>query len=360
MALQRVDPGFAADHLLTAQFRLPAGKYDSPDKIWMMFDQTVRELRSLPGVESAALVRASPLSGNGDVLPATIDGRAEVAASEAPQVQLNIVTTDYFSTMRVPVLAGRGVAETDRAGALPVVLVNRTFAERTWPGVSPIGKRIKVGSDEWLTIVGVVGDARHFTLDETPLLQAYVPHAQRPQIFTSIVVRTKGDPHAVARSVREAVWRVDKDQPVWRFRAMQEDMNAVVTSPRVMMWLMGIFSVVAVLVAVVGIYGVLSYTMTQRTQEVGIRIALGADARRVTRMVVAEGARLVGIAVVIGLSGAFAATRLLRSQLFGVQPHDALTFVAVTAVLAGVAILACYIPARRASRVDPMEALRTD
>jgi len=361
MALQRVDPGFDGDHLLTAQFRLPAAKYDTPEKIWTMFDRTVHELRSLPGVESAALVRASPLSGNGETYPTTIEGRGEVAASEAPQVQLNSITADYFRTMRIPLLAGRDITEGDRAGALPVVLVNKTFADKTWPGQSPIGKRIKVGSDDWWTIVGVVGDARHFTLDETPLLQAYVPHAQRPQIFTSIVVRTKGDdPRTVATAVRQAVWRVDKDQPIWRFRSMQEDLDAVVTSPRVMMWLVGIFSVVAVLVAVVGIYGVLSYTMSQRVQEIGIRIALGADARRVTRMVVAEGARLVGVAVAIGLVGAFAATRLLRSQLFGVEPHDALTFVGVTALLATVAILACYIPARRASRVDPMEALRTD
>ncbi len=193
------------------------------------------------------------------------------------------------------------------------------------------------------------------------MLQAYVPHAQRPQIFTSIVLRTKGDdPHSVATAVRQAVWRVDKDQPIWRFRSMREDLDAVVTSPRVMMWLVGIFSVVAVLVAVVGIYGVLSYTMSQRIQEIGIRIALGADARRVTRMVVAEGARLVGVAVAIGLVGALAATRLLSSQLFGVQPHDAVTFVGVTALLSSVALLACYIPARRASRVDAMEALRTD
>jgi predicted permease len=361
MALQHVDPGFDGDRLLTAQFRLSPAKYDTPEKIWTMFDRTVHELRSLPGVESAALVRASPLSGNGETYPATIEGRGAVAASEAPQVQVNSITTDYFRTMRIPVLAGRDIAEGDRAGALPVVVVNKTFTDKTWPGQSPIGKRVKIGTDDWWTIVGIVGDARQFTLDETPLLQAYVPHAQRPQIFTSIVLRTKGDdPHSVATAVRQAVWRVDKDQPIWRFRSMREDLDAVVTSPRVMMWLVGIFSVVAVLVAVVGIYGVLSYTMSQRIQEIGIRIALGADARRVTRMVVAEGARLVGVAVAIGLVGALAATRLLSSQLFGVQPHDVVTFVGVTALLSSVALLACYIPARRASRVDAMEALRTD
>jgi predicted permease len=360
MALQRVDPGFDASHLLTAQFRLPAGKYDSPDKIWTMFDRTVHELRSLPGVQSAALVRASPLSGNGESYPATIEGRTEVAASEAPQVQVNSVTTDYFRTMRIAVIAGRDVNETDRAGALPVTVVNKTFADRTWPGQSPIGRRVKFGDDDWRTVVGVVGDARHFRLDEAPLDQAYIPHAQRPQIFTSIVVRTAGDPHSSVASVRQALWRVDKDQPIWRLRSMDEDLDAVTTSPRVMMWLMGIFSLVAMLVAVVGIYGVLSYTMSQRTQEIGIRIALGADARRVRRMVVAEGARLVGVAVALGLVASLAATRLLRSQLFGVEPRDGVTFLVVTVVLASVAILACYVPARRASRVDPMEALRTD
>ena len=360
LALVRVDPGFDGSHLLTAQFRLPAGKYDSPDKIWSMFDRTIGEIRSLPGVQSAALVRASPLSGNGEIYPVVVDGRAPVKAGDAPSMLVNSVTTNYFATMRIPLFAGRDVATTDRAGTLPVVVVNRLFADATWPHESPIGKRIKLGDDDWRTVVGVVGDARQYRLNEDPMLQAYIPHAQRPQIFTSVVVRTSGNPLDLVKTVREAILRVDRDQPVWRFRSMQQDLDAVVTSSKTTMWLTVLFAAVALAVAAVGVYGVMSYTMLQRTHEVGVRIALGASARQVSRMVIGEGARLIAISVGVGLAASIASTRLLRSQLFGVGPNDLATFAIVTAVLSVVAILACYLPARRASRVDPMVALRAE
>ena len=359
-ALQRVNPGFDGQNLLTAQFRLPTTKYDSPQKIWEMFERTTAELRSIPGVEAAALVRASPFSQNGESYPVVVEGQPPVKVGDAAMMQLNSVTPGYFATMRIPVLSGRDFAATDRGDTPHVIVVNKTFAERTWPGQSPIGKRIQFGSEGWWTIVGVVGDTKHYTLNEPQLLQAYVAHAQRPQIFTSVVVRTKGNPADFARAVREAVWRVDRDQPIWRFKAMEQDLSGVVQSKRTMMWLTGLFAIEALLVAVVGVYGVLSYTVAQRTQEVGIRIALGADAGRVRRLVIADGMRLVAIAVAIGLALSFGASRLLRNQLFGIAANDALTFSAVTAVLGVVALLACYIPARRASRVDPLVALRTD
>jgi putative ABC transport system permease protein len=197
-------------------------------------------------------------------------------------------------------------------------------------------------------------------LNEKQFLQGYVPHAQRPQVFTSIVARTRAHPLELAKSVREAVWRVDRDQPVWGFRTMEQDLAGVVGSKKSMMWLTGLFALIALLVATVGIYGVLSYTMSQRTQEVGVRVALGADSRRVTAMVVGEGATLVAIAVGIGLVAAYAAARLLQSELYGVGAGDVITFVAVSALLSSIAVLACYIPARRASRVDPMVALRAE
>ena len=360
LALERVNPGFDAENLLTAQFRLSATKYDSPEKIWYAFERIIAEIRALPGVESAALVRASPLSGNGETSPVIAEGRPAAKPGEAPSVLVNSVTTEYFSTMRIPVLAGRDIAVPDRARTLPVVVVNRSFAERSWPGESAIGKRVRIADEDWRTVVGVVGDTRHFSLNEPQLLQAYIPHAQRPQIFTSIAVRTRGNPSDLVKPVQQAIWRVDRDQPVWRFRSMERDLEAVVTSSKTTMWLIGLFALVALVVAAVGVYGVLSYTMAQRTQEMGIRIALGADARHVTRMVILEGARLVGLALAIGLFASLGAARLLRNQLFGVAPHDVLTFVAVSAALAAVALLACYIPARRASRVDPMVALRNE
>jgi len=360
MALQRVDPGFDGTNLLTAQFRLPPAKYDSPDKIWAMFERTIAELRAIPGVESAALVRASPLSQNGESYSVTIDGKPPVKAGDAPQMLVNSVTPGYFSTMRIPVLLGHDIAATDRTGAPGVIVVNKSFADATWPKESPLGKRIKIGDEDWRTVIGVVGDTKHFTLNEQQLLQGYIPHAQRPQIFTSIVVRARGNALDLVKPVREAIWRVDRDQPVWRFKAMQQDLDAVVASKKSMMWLTGLFAVVALLVAAVGIYGVLSYTMSQRTQEVGIRIALGAETRDVRRMVLGEGMRLIGFAVFVGLLTSLGAARLLRNQLYGVAPNDLATFGAVTVVLSGVAMLACYIPARRASRVDPMVALRSE
>ena len=360
IALEHVDPGLDASHVLTAQFRLSAAKYDSPDKIWAMFDRTIHEIRAIPGVESAALVRASPFSQNGEAYSAFVEGKPTVKIGDAPQMLLNIVTPGYFSTMHIPLRTGRDVAETDRAGTLPVIVVNESFAKAMWPHEPALGKRVKVNGDEWLTVVGVVGDTKHFTLHEAQLFQGYVPHAQRPQVFTSIVARTRGDPLAVAKSVREAIWRVDRNQPVWRVQTMEQDISGVVESKKTMMWLTGLFAIVALLVATVGIYGVLSYTMSQRTHELGVRVALGADSGRVVAMVVGEGARLVGVAVGIGLVAAYVAARLLRGELFGVGASDVITFATVSLVLSGVAILACYIPAKRASRVDPMVALRAE
>ncbi|HEX3866348.1 MAG TPA: FtsX-like permease family protein, partial [Gemmatimonadaceae bacterium] len=338
-------------------------KYDSPDKVWSMFERTLSEVRALPGVESAALVRASPFSQNGESYPALIEGRPPVNAGDAPQMQLNSVTAGYFSTMRIPLLAGRDVSSGDRVGTPPVIVVNKSFAAATWPGISPLGQRIKVGDEDFRTVVGVVGNARQYTLNEPQLLQGYVPYAQRPQIFTSIVVRAAGDPLALTRSVREAVWRVDRDQPVWRFRSMEQDLGAVVSSKLSMTWLTGLLAIVALLVAAVGVFGVfgvLSYTMSLRTQEVGVRMALGASARQVRGMVVAEGVRIVATSVGMGLCVSLVAARLLRNQLFGVGPYDVATLGVVTLALSGVALLACYLPARRASRVDPLVALRAE
>jgi len=205
-----------------------------------------------------------------------------------------------------------------------------------------------------------VRGTKHFSLSEHQLLQGYIPHAQRPQIFTTVALRSTGNPLLLTRAVREAIWRVDRDQPVWGVRTMDQLLDGAVGSPKLIVRLTGGFAIVALLLGAIGIYGMLSYTMSQRSHEVGIRIALGAESRQVVRMVVGEGMRVVGIAVAIGLAGSLGATRLLRSQLFGVGPTDVLTFAVVTVILALVAMLACFLPARRASRVDPMVALRAD
>src|SRR5262245_28160636 len=359
--LQRVNTGFDNKNLMTMQFRLPAVQYDTPDKIWAMFDRAIAEIRTVPGVQSAALVRAFPLTGNGESYPVIIEGRPPVAAGDAPQLQVNSITPEYFSTMRIPYVSGRDISTSDTKDAVPVIVINEEFATKTWPNQSAPGKRLQLtGDDRWWTVVGVVGNTKHFQLNEPQLLQGYIPHAQRPQIFTTLAVRGVGDPLPLAGAIRAAIWRVDKDQPVWGVASMENLLDGAVGSPRLIVRLTAGFAIVALLLGAIDIYGVLSYTMAQRTNEVGIRVALGADSRQVVRMVVVEGMRIVAIAVAIGLAASLASTRLLQSQLFGVGPSDVVTFSVVSALMAIVAILACYIPARRASRVDPMVALRTD
>ncbi|HEY7394590.1 MAG TPA: ABC transporter permease [Gemmatimonadaceae bacterium] len=359
--LQRVNTGFDNKNLMTMQFRLPPVKYDTPDKIWAMFDRAIAEIRTVPGVQSAALVRAFPLTGNGESYPVIVEGHAPAAPGDVPQLQVNSITPEYFSTMGIPRVSGRDISTSDTKDAMPVIVINEEFAAKTWPHQSPLGKRVQLaGDDHWWTVVGVVGNTKHFQLNEPQLLQGYIPHAQRPQIFTTLAVRGVGDPLPLTNAIRAAIWRVDKDQPVWGVASMEKLLDGAVGSPRLIVRLTAGFAIVALLLGAIGIYGVLSYTMAQRTNEVGIRVALGADSRQVVRLVVVEGMRIVAIAVAIGLGASLAATRLLQSQLFGVGPTDVVTFSIVTALLSIVAILACYIPARRASRVDPMVALRTD
>jgi putative ABC transport system permease protein len=362
MALSQVKPGFNPDHLLTLQFRLPAAKYDNEGKIADMFTRAIAEIRAVPGVQSAALVRATPLGGNGETLPYSIDGRTDEAGQNPPTLQAQIVSPGYFETMMIRRLAGRDFMMNDRGDAPRVAIVNEQLANRMWPGQSALGKRIRIGGPDepWSTVVGVVGTVKHFRLTESPIDQAYVPYMQRALIFTEVVVRTAGDPTSVAGAVRGAIWRVDRDQPVWGVRSVSRILIGALGQPKFIMWLTASFAFVALLLATLGVYGVMSYTVAQRTHEVGLRMALGAQGREVVRMIVAEGTRLVVVALIIGLAASFGVTRLLSAQLFGIEPRDPFTFGAVTVVLAVVALVACYVPARRASRVDPMVALRVE
>jgi putative ABC transport system permease protein len=276
-------------------------------------------------------------------------------------LQLNTVSPGYFQTVRLPLIAGRDVNEHDDAQAPPVVVVNETFARREWPNASALGQRIRfVDSDRWLTVVGVARDAKHFGPADQPIPQAYVPYMQLPQIFTSVVVRATRDPLALGPLVREAIWRVDRDQPVWKIRTMDSLVDGALGSKRVLLGLVAAFATVAVLLAGVGIFGVMSFSVTQRTHEVGLRMALGAQGGEVQRLIVGQGLRMTVIALVIGLTAALGATRLMASQLFGVAPADPVTFAAVPLVLGAVAVIACYLPARRASRLDPLAALRQE
>ena len=361
-ALSRVEPGFDPSHTLTLQFRLPVSKYKSGAQIAEMFTRTLDEIRRVPGVESAALVRATPLNGNGESFPYFVADKPIADAQLAPTAQFNIVSPGYFATMRIPRLAGRDFTMEDRAGATQVVIVNDQLAKRAWPNESALGKRIRSGGNDssWATVVGVVGTVKHFRLTEDPLDQAYVPYFQRPLIFTEAVVRAVGDPAVLAGGIRSAVWRVDRDQPVWRVRTMDRVLTEARGGPKLTVWLMTSFAALALVLAAIGVYGVMSYAVARRTQEVGIRMALGARRNQVLVMVLREGMLTTVCALVIGLGVSAVATRLLASQLFGVSAMDPLTFATVPILLALVALAACYLPARRASHVDPIVALRAE
>jgi len=360
VALGSVNPGFDAEGLLTLQFRLPAAKYDSEAKIAQMFERTASEIRAVPGVRGAALVRATPLNGNGERVPYALQGDA-TPVERLPMAHTNIVTPGYFETMGIRRLAGRDFAGSDRAGSMPVAIINEQLARR-FRG-SAIGQQLRIMDGDapaWLTVIGVVGTAKHFSLNEQPLEQVYVPHFQRPLIFTEVVVRASGDPMALAEPVRQAIWRVDPDQPVWRIRPVTLSIDGALTSRRFTMRLLALFAIVAVTLATIGVYGVMSYMVSRRTQEMGVRMALGARPGQVVGMVLRQGGTTILVALVVGLVAAYGASRLLESQLYGVQRGDLLTFTVAPLLLGAIALLACYMPARRASRVDPVVALRSE
>jgi predicted permease len=357
LALQNVPVGFDPQRVFTLQFRLPATKYARPADIARFFEQAIERVRSVPGVESAALVRRVPFSGNFGDTPFTVEGRAVAPGSE-PRAAQNIVTPDYFRTMRVPLAQGRDFTERDDLASPPVVVVNQTLARTTWPGEDPIGKHIKVPDfKDALTVIGVVGDMKQRSSAEPSQPQLYLAHYQLPMIFTSLVARTSVPPLSVTADVRKAVWSVDKDQPMWAVVALDTLVEQSHGSTRFLAMLLAMFAGVALVLAAVGVYGVMSYAVSEQTHEIGIRMALGASDRRVLAEVVGRGARLTAAAVVVGLAGAVAAGRLTSNVLFGIAPTDPMALVSAAALLGFVSLAACYIPARRASRVDPVVAL---
>jgi putative ABC transport system permease protein len=364
VAIAGVNPGFDPKPLLTLQFRLPAAKYDSEAKIAGMFERTIQEVRAVPGVRSAALARATPLNGNGDpAVPYQTEGSDVVDRAKLPTAFPNLISPDYFQTLNIPLLAGRDFTNDDRQGSMTVAIVNAQLAKKLAPDGKPLGKRIQVmdgPSAGWATVVGVVGNAKHFELNEATIDQLYLPTLQVPLIFTEVVVRANGDPMSVANAVRSAIWRVDRDQPVWRVRPVTTSIEGQLGSRKFTMRLLTGFAILAMLLATIGIYGVMSYGVAKRTQELGVRMALGARRTQVVGMVLRQGMRTTAIAIVIGLAASFAATRVLEAELFGVSATDPLTFAVVPLALVLIALAACYVPARRASRVDPVVALRAD
>ena len=365
--LLRSNPGFNPDSLLTMEYRLPVIKYKTPESWWSFHRQVVEQVKQVPGVVSAAIIEGLPFSGNGGDTTFTLPGMT-VAPGQEPEALGNLVTPEYFPLMGVSLLRGRNFAENDTAQSAPVVLISQSMAEKYWPQQDPVGKEIMfphltvaagAKAAAWRAmVVGIVTDVKQFKTRDERQNYVYFPYAQVPAIFGTLVVKTAVEPMSLSSAVREAVWRVDRDQPVWKIRTMQWLLDRDVAPDRFVMVLMSSFGALALALTVLGTYGVIAYSVVQRTREIGVRMALGATPANVLKLVLGEGCRIVVIGIVTGLIGALAATRLLGRLLYGVHPNDPLTFVLVLAAMLGAALIASYIPARRATKVDPVVALR--
>jgi putative ABC transport system permease protein len=360
--LTGVDPGFNPKNLLTLEYRLPRAKYPEKSQQWNFHREVVEHAAALPGVVSAAEVMGLPISGNGGDTRVVLADRPAPAPADMPRAQINYCDPHYFHTMEVPLLRGRDFNREDTPDSLRVAIVNQSMVNKFWNGKDPIGKVIRLPDEDdgTATIVGVVGDVKQYDLNDLTAAQLYLPQAQHPDVFTTLIVRTQGDPMALSSSLRSAVWAVDKDQPVWKIRTEESLLDLSVGPRRFLMLLLEIFSALSLVLATIGIYGVISYSTSQRIQEIGVRIALGAQKQDVLSLILREGLWIAVCGVGIGSLVAVGLSRFLASQLYGVSASDPATFAAVVALLAMVTLLAGYIPARRATNVDPISALRHD
>jgi len=367
--LGRVDIGMRADHLFTAQIGLPQSAYPKPENIIAFFDQLMPRLRAIPGVESVTTTWPLPLSGSNNVSSFDIEERP-APEGQQPDSPHRIVGLDYFKTMGIPILQGRGFEPTDQFRSLPVVIVNEEFVHKFFPGQSiekVVGKHIKpswgVGDEKALmrAIVGVVGNVKHRTLRMEFTPEIYLSTSQIPMDSVSIVARTSiSNPAAITSAVRRELAAIDRNIPLVRVRIFDEYLSRALARPRFNAMLLSIFAGTALLLTAIGIYGVMAYSVSQRTSEIGIRIALGAGKTSIFRLVVGQAMAIVAISLVVGVAGAFAATRLLNSLLFGVGASDPITFAGIVLLVSAVGFIAAWVPARRATRVDPIVALRSE
>jgi putative ABC transport system permease protein len=361
LTLLQIDAGFNPKQVLTMTVSLAGSEHKTEPQRAAFFNELLNRVDALPGVQSASAINHLPLGGDVWTLGFTIEGRPAPLPGESQSAVYRIVRPNYFQTMGEALIKGRDFTERDTAETPGVVIINEAFARRYFPGEDPIGKRVNVSNDKMnpREIVGVIRDAKQAELTAAPNPETYLPHSQAasPRSMT-LVVRASSDPAQLAGAVQREVWAIDKNLPVSEIRTMEEVVAESIGAQRFNMILLTLFASVALVLAAVGIYGVMSYTVTQRMHEIGVRMALGASRADILKLVVRQGMALALVGVGLGLLGAFAVTRVMSSLLFNVSPTDSVTFIVVSAVLTGVALLACYIPARRATRVDPMIVLR--
>ena len=356
--LIHLDPGFRADHVLV--LRTPLRNYNSQSQRNAFYDQVLQKVQHLPSVFVAGYTTWVPLTNEGGATGITIEGHPEPAPGQKPVPNVRIVSRDYMAALRMKLVQGRLFDERDGSDAPRVAMINQTMARTWWPGEDPEGKRFKrMEKGSWVTIVGIVGDVHQAGLAVPARAEMYLPYQQQ-EFFPPdyLAVRTSGDPLLLAESVRQQIWSVDKQQPVSDVMPLEQLVGESLAPRRMQASLLGGFAGLALLLASIGIYAVLSFIVTQRTQEIGVRVALGAHSRDVLRMVFSHGLKLFAIGAALGLVGALALSRTMSHLLYGISASDPLSFLAVTFLLALVTLLACYLPARRAMRIDPLVALR--
>jgi putative ABC transport system permease protein len=367
--LQAVDPGFRPEQVLTFELSLPDARYPEDDKSIAFFDQLLPRLRSLPGVRSAGAVMLLPLSGSNFNISFTVAGRPPVPPAQEPSMEVRVVSPEYFSTVGIPIVRGRGFTDDDKTGTTPVVLISETSAREFFPGEDPIGKRITLGWGKRVKgqrvraggeVIGIVRDVKESALDEPNAAEIFLPIRQWPVNSMAVVVKTAVPPASISESVRTAVRAVDANLPISNVRTLDAIVAQSISQPRFYMLLLTIFAGLALALAAIGIFGVLSYAVAQRTREIGIRMALGAQEFSVIGLVVRHALVLVLSGIVAGTAAAFFVSETMRKMLFSVEPTDPGTFAVVALTLLVVAAVACYLPARRATRVDPIVALRAE
>ena len=353
-----VSPGFNPENVLSMNVALSGSRYKEGPQVASFYQRSLARLSSLPGVQSAGATTLLPMAGGFGSRYFRIEGRPPQPAGQGFNANLNLATPGYFHTMNIPFIEGRDFDDRDVLKAPEAVIINRDMARRYWPDEDPIGKRLAVGDGPWRTVVGIVGDVKQAGLDIETRPEMFWPYYQMPVGFTTFVVRTSGDPQAMTSTVRGAMQEIDQDLPLYGIKTVNDVISESVAPRRLNMLLLGVFAGLALVLAAVGLYGVISYSVSQRTREIGIRMALGASHKSVLRLVVGQGMLLALIGVAIGVVASFFLTKFMATLLFGVSATDPLTFVAISVLLMGVSMVASLVPARRAMKVDPMVSLR--